>query len=161
MMPIQNEKRELENEIERIKNAPHISQKDQELLLQFKRDLKVEKEVGNSRVRKLISFLRLILKEKEKIELHDADKEDIKKLIEKQQARDISEWTLRDYKKSVKRFFKWKNEGEYPEKVEWIKTTKKSNETLPEDLLRKEDIEKMRAHQKESANHSSGGSNNT
>ncbi|KXA90542.1 hypothetical protein AKJ37_00140 [candidate division MSBL1 archaeon SCGC-AAA259I09] len=44
----------------------------------------------------------------------------------------------------MKKFYKWLNDREYPERVVWIKTTRKnSNSKLPEKLLTEEDIEKL------------------
>ncbi len=47
-------------------------------------------------------------------------------------------------KVSIKKFYKWLNGGEeYPDKVKWIKSSKSVKKRLPEELLTKEDIDKM------------------
>lgn len=53
--------------------------------------------------------------------------------------------TKHDYKIVVKRFFKWlRGTKNYPDEVEWIKTTiKEANTMIPEDLHTEEDINKL------------------
>ena len=75
-----------------------------------------------------------------------AEKEDIVKVIRKIQMKDYSEWTKKDYKIVIKRFYKWLNgnDEEYPDKVKWIKTTfRKNKRKIPEDLITKQELEKM------------------
>ncbi|KXB08420.1 hypothetical protein AKJ56_01315, partial [candidate division MSBL1 archaeon SCGC-AAA382N08] len=61
------------------------------------------------------------------------------------QDKDLADPTQRDYKVILKKFYKWLNgNGEYPDKVEWIDTTKKKrNNKLPEKMLTEEDVEKL------------------
>ncbi len=103
----------------------------------------MEDEVSDVRTRKLLVHLRQVASQLDK-PLEETSKEDIKKMIEWVQKEDYSEWTQNDFKKAVKRFFKWANGGEYPEKAEWINTTiSKNNGTLPEQLLTEQDISKL------------------
>ena len=56
-----------------------------------------------------------------------------------------SDWTKKDYKVSLKKFWKWlKGKDNYPKEVAWIKTGMKNGNTkLPEELLTRDDIEKL------------------
>lgn len=74
----------------------------------------------------------------------DVTKEDIVGFVSMIEQRDYSEWTKRDYKLLLKRFFKWfrRCEEGYPPEVKWIKT----KENIPsrirkKDLLTVEEIE--------------------
>jgi integrase/recombinase XerD len=51
-----------------------------------------------------------------------------------------AERTKQDYKKLIRKFFKWMNKGDL---VEWIKISRKDSRKLPEDMLSEEEIEKM------------------
>jgi len=89
----------------------------------------------------LINKLRIIA-ENNNIDYENATKEDIENIILWLKERDdINETTKLDYKIVLKRFYRWIGDGEYPECVEWIKTTDKNNNSkLPEDMLKEEDI---------------------
>lgn len=77
-------------------------------------------------------------------DLVDATEDGIKDLVAWVERRDLTEWTKTDYRGIIKRFFKWENGGEYPEKVEWVSTTYSGNEKkLPEKLITEEDVEKL------------------
>lgn len=69
---------------------------------------------------------------------------DVKDIVAWVQGKDLADSTKRDYKVVLKKFYKWLNGGEYPEKADWIKTTRKNgNSKLPEKLLTEEDIEQL------------------
>jgi site-specific recombinase XerD/ribosomal protein L40E len=71
-------------------------------------------------------------------------KEDIASFVERIESASYSDWTKRDYKIVLKKFFKWLRKTEdYPEEVKWIKVKIKNNSLLPEELLCKEDINKL------------------
>ena len=100
------------------------------------------KGIGKKRVVKYVYTLLTISKMLDKL-FNEATKQDIVKLMSEIQDSKWSEWTKHDYKVCVKRLYKWLegNDEEYPEKVKWIKTTfKKSNSTLPEEILQEEEI---------------------
>lgn len=75
-----------------------------------------------------------------------ATKTDIEGIVAQiQQREDISDATKGIYRVTLKKFYKWLegNDEFYPEKVRWIKSRAGSKKMLPEDLLTKEDVEKM------------------
>ena len=76
--------------------------------------------------------------------LDKTNKKDIIKIVGKLERSKYSSEVKHAIKVSIKKFYKWLNGGEdYPEKVKWIKSSQKSKHKLPEELLTKEDIEKM------------------
>lgn len=76
-----------------------------------------------------------------------ARKEDILTLVRKIERKDYSDWTKRDYKIVLKKFFKWLRKSEdYPEEVKWIKARIKKNNILPEELLTEEEVKLMAEH---------------
>ncbi len=74
-----------------------------------------------------------------------ATKRDIVRVVGRIERNGYSAWTKKDFKVTLKKFYKWLRQTEdYPEEVKWLKTTlKKSEEKLPEELLTEEDIQKM------------------
>ncbi len=122
-----------------IKEHDQISETNKELLLKMKRDFSLDglsaawQQNMLSRLKKMASMAEF--------NFDEANEDNLKDLIEKVQKRDISERTVVNYKGAIKRFYKWLNDGEYPELVEWINTTyNERNNTLPEDILTEDDI---------------------
>jgi len=91
----------------------------------------------------LLNYLKIIAEQID-YNFEEADLGNIKDTVAWINNRDLAYATKRDYKVILKQFYKWIHNGSYPEKVEWIDTTrKKSNKTLPEDVLTEEDIQKL------------------
>jgi integrase len=69
--------------------------------------------------------------------------EDIKRVVAEIEKSEYAEWTKRDYKVTIKKFYKWLegNGEEFPKKVRWIRATMKNhNKKLPEELLSEDDV---------------------
>lgn len=74
----------------------------------------------------------------------EACKEDIIRLVQKIEQSDYSNWTKRDYKIVIKKFYKWlRNSEGYPNEVKWIKASIRNNSLLPEELITEEEVKKM------------------
>ncbi|KXB05013.1 hypothetical protein AKJ50_01815 [candidate division MSBL1 archaeon SCGC-AAA382A13] len=133
----------VKGEVRRIKNSESLNQEDRDLLHEYKRDLEVE-GLSDSRIFKLLIHTRKYAEKLDGKSLADATEGDIKDLVAWVQKRNLADSTKRDYREILKRFYKWLNGGEYPEKVEWISTTrKKKNKKLPEKMLDENDVEKL------------------
>lgn len=71
-------------------------------------------------------------------------KDDMFSFVQEIEERNYSDWTKRDYKIVIKRFFKWLRKSEdYPEEVRWIKAKIRKNNMLPEELLTEDEVKKM------------------
>jgi len=133
----------VEREVERIRKSKGLTERDREVLLRYRRDLEVE-GLSKGRIFKVLIHTRRYAEELDGKSLVDATKDDIKDLVAWVQDRDLADSTRCDYREVLKRFFKWLNGGEYPEKAKWISTTKKQkDDKLPEKLLTEDDIEKL------------------
>ncbi|OUJ18260.1 XerD/XerC family integrase [Methanonatronarchaeum thermophilum] len=111
IMPTMDYEGKAEIELEKIKNHTEITEKNKELLIKYHRDLVLDGYSG-ARKHKLLNTLKIIAIE---IEYN------------------FKEATKKDYMIIIKSFYKWINNGEYPEKVKWIKTTLKNrNKKLPQ-----------------------------
>ncbi|MFW6172371.1 MAG: tyrosine-type recombinase/integrase [Elusimicrobiota bacterium] len=139
--------RKVKNIVKGIKKSEEISERNKELLLNFKRDLALG---GASLAWQQAALSRMkIIAQTADFELDEATKENLKDLVEKIQKRDISETTVVDYQKVLKRFYKWNNGGEHPDKVKWMNTTyKNKNHTLPEVVLTEDDVKKLMSNTK-------------
>ena len=135
--------------MDRIEGSEDINERNKEILSNFYRDLQVGDDCGKARIYKNLQHLKKIA-EFTDVDLDQASEDDIKDIVMWIKNRDLAQSTKRDYKVILKRFYKWMNGGEYPDKVGFVKTTeKRKDKKLPEDLLTEEDISKLI----ENANH--------
>jgi integrase len=72
----------------------------------------------------------------------DVTKEDIASMIESLRS-ESGERTTELAKIGIKKFFKFLNNGEYPESVKWLKEKRANGSKLPEELLTLEDVKGM------------------
>lgn len=129
--------------LKNLKRCTEVSAKNKELIERFCRDCFAE-GLSFGRVGKYVSFLKRICLTMNK-DLELADKEDIKKIMYVFEMRYSSEWTVRDFKITLKKFYKWLRETEEaPHEVKWLKLRMKLHrQKAPEDMLTEEDVKKM------------------
>ena len=137
-----------ERELNRLESGS-INQENKEHILKYHKHLFSE-GVSKNRVIKVSGELRriaILLKK----DFLNTNEEDIRSLIvdinKLQGVRDgcpLSEMTKVDYKKTIKRFYKWLegNNRRYPEKVDWIRGKEKINGKEGMDILTPKDIKK-------------------
>lgn len=133
----------MEKALERIEKS-EISKPDKEIILEFY-EYGFTIGLGKKRILKYLYSL-FKLSQWMEVPFDKAEKKDILKVVRKIEMKDYSEWTKKDYKIVIKRFYKWLNgnDEEYPDKVKWIKTTfRKNKRKIPEDLITKQELEKM------------------
>lgn len=137
--------RKVKNLVEKVENSDQISDKNADLILDFKRDLSLD---GLSAAWQQNCLSRMkVMAETADFDFDEGGVDDLKDLVEAIQKRDITERTVVDYKKVLKKFYKWLNDGEHPEITDWVKTTcKTKDEPLPENLLTEEDVEELISH---------------
>ncbi|KXA96730.1 hypothetical protein AKJ37_04570 [candidate division MSBL1 archaeon SCGC-AAA259I09] len=137
-------KPKVESALRLIRESEDLSERDKELLQEFKRDLKIDGS-SDAWVHKLLTHVRMMAERLGGADLEGAGKEDLKGVVEWVQGReDIAKATKRDYREALKRFYKWLNGGEHPERSRWINTTRKRrNRKLPEDLLSEGDVKEL------------------
>lgn len=136
-------KKDIQHRLEKIKEDEQMLSENKKLILEFQRYLKL-KDYSNRRQYKYLIKLPKMAKQLNK-PFDEANRKDIEKVVLWIKNRnDISETTKLDYKIIFKRFYKWIGDGEYPECVKFINTTKKhNNDKLPEEMLTKKDIRKL------------------
>lgn len=137
-------KQAIKSGVKRLKENDKISEKNKELILDFKRECETE---GLSKARVRFYLVRL----SKTAELFDKDfdkatRKDLKEFVAEINTSDYAESTKKDFKVGLSKFYKWlgKDElfysGDNPEyrrdKDKWLKTTKKKKgKKLPEEIL--------------------------
>ncbi|MCX6818184.1 MAG: tyrosine-type recombinase/integrase [Candidatus Aenigmarchaeota archaeon] len=78
----------------------------------------------------------------------EAERTDIEALVVKINKSGFKDWTKSDYKKILKKFYKWyEGDGEEcPKKVRWIKVGKVQSRRMAEELLTQEEVKTMIEH---------------
>jgi integrase/recombinase XerD len=138
---IYNYERILRSTLERIKNST-ICQENKAKILSFYQEC-LTQGLSRARIIKYLGTLEIIARLLNR-PFEEVVKEDIAELIRKIESRNYSEWTKHDYKVIIKIFYRWLRKTEdYPEEVRWIKTGKRKNNTLPEELLTEEEVKRM------------------
>ncbi|MFP4005473.1 MAG: tyrosine-type recombinase/integrase, partial [Candidatus Hadarchaeia archaeon] len=141
-MPTVDFASKVEREVRKIEEDQDLCEENRRLLLEFKRDLKLD-GLSDAWIHKLLTHVRT-MGERLGSGFEEATRDDLKDVVEWVQCRDISPATKRDYKEALKRFYKWLNGGEHPEKTRWINTTRKRrNHKLPEKLLTEDDVQAL------------------
>jgi len=133
----------LEDALAILKKAKDVSERNKKAILKFSNHCTAE-GLSLARTVKYVYTLRTLAQILGK-DFDEADKDDIEELMAKieRHERCYSEWTKKDFRVCIKKFYKWlKGTGdESPEEVRWIKTTiPKDRKKIPEVLLTEEDI---------------------
>ncbi|MFH1237505.1 MAG: tyrosine-type recombinase/integrase, partial [Candidatus Aenigmatarchaeota archaeon] len=104
----------------------------------------VSENLSKSRIDKHRHALRNICKWLE-VGFKEATREDIEKLVAKINLSDYADWTKRDHRKTLKKFYKWlEGDGEeFPKKVRWIKLGQVNNKKTAEEMLTQEEVKRL------------------
>ena len=143
-MPIADFEGQLDRTVENIEESEEILERNKELILDYKQD-QVLNGLTPATLLKNTQRLKIVAQEAEK-PFDEMDKRDVKGLIVWVHNQDYTEETVDTYKTVIKAFWSWlKDAGrdETPEEVKWIQLSNGNGngDTLPKDLLTKEDIE--------------------
>jgi integrase len=133
----------LERKLESIQKSPNISKSNKKKILDFQKHCIAQ---GLSKARAL-RYLHDLPKLAEYLgkDFKKATKHDFENVLNKIESLNYAPQTILDFKKTIKKFYKWLYGGEeYPKSINWIKTSRKKNNTkLPEELLSEDDIKLM------------------
>ena len=141
---IYGERESVERYTNEIKRS-HISERNKELILEFK-DFCCA--LGNSphRIGIVLRHLKMFA-ERIDTDLDKAERKDIERAVSKLNDSHYSDWTKVTTKKVVKRFYRWlynkEDSDPLPDCVRWIKCSNPPNNLKKEDLITKDEIERM------------------
>ena len=129
--------------LEGIKNGKHCSETNKKQMLEFYEYLFAE-GLSIPRVEKYMGLLSRFDKEIQGKDFMQLEKKDIITFLAWLETTNYSEWTKKDYKVGLKKFYKWANNGTLPSHISWIKSgMKNEKKLLPQELLTPEDVLKL------------------
>ncbi len=133
--------RKLRNALARLEGNPRLPRDAKDLLRRF---VEEQASVGLSEYRQLWYLTHLVPFAEELGEAFlDPAEEQIRELVAAVNRSQLAEWSKRNKRTALKRFYKWHlgRDEEYPPCVRWVKTKGGNHKrTLPEDLLSKDEI---------------------
>jgi len=133
----------IEKARKRVEDNEDILPENREAILDFDREL----ELNDYSVSRRYKYLTRLPKIGEVLDVafKDAEREHIEEIVLWLKRReDINKTTQNDYKILLRRFYKWLNDGEYPECIEWLEVDNNlDSDKLPEEMLSEEDVEEL------------------
>ena len=142
-MPTDDFTKRLESTAENIKTSEAIHPRNKDLIRDYQRD-QVLNGLAEATLLKNVTRMKIVAEHVGK-PFDEMDKNDVKDLVEWVHSRDYSDDTIYTYKSVICGFWKWMNsteDGEAPPETKWIQLSPPdSSNTLPKDLLTKEDIQ--------------------
>ena len=122
--------------------ASEISDRNKQLILDFVKECST-RELSYARMRFYLAKLWVIIRLLNDKPLDGLSEEDVKNLVSEIRNNGYSDWTIYGYKVVVKQFFRWLKGYQ----LDWLKITMKNNhEKLPEEILTKDEVERMIAN---------------
>lgn len=78
-------------------------------------------------------------------EFNKANRDDIEKLVNGIERSNYSEWTKRDFRITLKKFYRWLRQADdYPPEVKWLRSTMRNKRAkLPDEILTQEEVQKL------------------
>ena len=140
-MPTADYEARVESVFEMVEESDVIHPENAGLLRAYRRDKELNGMSAATQQRNL-SYLKIVAEHVRSARFKDMDINDMKALIEWIHDRDLADATVETYKKVIRQFWTWMNDGDAPEEVAWLTVSSDaSSGTLPQDLLTKHDIE--------------------
>ncbi len=130
---------------QKLENSQHVSEENKEAISKFC-DKCFAQGLSKSRVRRyLSSFHSLLQMAPDDFQLTEADKTQIERIAAEIEQSDYAEATKCSFKITIKKYYKlMEGDGKsYPEKVEFLSTTRDKTKMDMPDVLDKEEIDKI------------------
>ena len=123
-----------------LERTNKLSKNNQKIIKDFVKRCELE-EISKGRIAKYVNHLIKISKWLNK-DFDKINKKDIETLILKIRNNGYTEWTIKDYKVVIKKFFRFMGKEDL---ASWIKTTikKSNNNNLPNEVYTQEEIENL------------------
>lgn len=139
-MPTADYEGKVERVLEAVEESEEIHPDNADLLHDYRRDKKLNGISAATQQRNL-SYLKVVAEHVSDSRFQDMDVDDVKDIVAWVHGRDLADATVNTYKKALRQFWIWMNDGEAPPEVDWMKIDSgASTDTLPKDLLTREDI---------------------
>jgi len=143
---IHDYEKQLKSVLARIENNKDISPKNKKTILEFYKSISAD-SLSKARVVYYLNRLSMIVTWLDK-DFEKATKSDIEDVMIKINRMEYTEWTKKDYRVTLKKFYKWlrgcTEKGVYPPEVSWINTNISiDKQDLPNNLPNEDDVKKM------------------
>jgi len=142
--PTEDFGKRLDSTMENIEGSEVIAEDNKATLADYKRDHVLD-GLAEATLLKNLTRMKVMAEHLEGQAFEEMEKADVKDLVEWVHSEYDNESTIYTYKNVIRGFWKWldgEDDGEAPETVAWVKLKNPSGgETLPQDLLSKEDME--------------------
>lgn len=122
----------------RLLRESSISSRNKDLIERFCNDC-FSQGITVGRIQKYAYILRKIAEWLEK-DFDKATEDDIKRIVVVINTSSFTEWTKHDYKRSIKKLFRWLGKEK---EVSWLKCGNIKNKKLPEEILTDDDIKRL------------------
>jgi len=100
--------------------------------------------LSEKRILKYLSTLSNIAR-RFPVEFNDATRKHVEDLVRDIERADYSDWTKRDFRIALKKFFRWlRGTEEYPPEVKWLRSTLRNRRAkLPDELLTQDEVRRL------------------
>ncbi len=140
-MPTADYEAKVERVLEAVKESNEIHPDNADLLHDYRRDKKLNGISAATQQRNL-SYLKVTAEHVGDTQFRDMTADDVKDVIAWVHGRDLADATVNTYKKAIRQFWTWMNDGETPSEVDWMRIDSgATTDTLPKDLLSREDVD--------------------
>jgi site-specific recombinase XerD len=141
-MPTEDFQKRIEQTTENIADSDDIGETNKELLRDYKRDQMLN-GLSDATLLKNLTRLKIVAENTDK-SFDEMDAGDVKDIVAWIQSQDYADSTIYTYKNVICGFWQWLSDSDDPEATNWIQLKNPSeSDTLPQDLLTKEDIERQ------------------
>jgi site-specific recombinase XerD len=145
-MDIHNYKRQLERNLEIIKDHPQISKVNKGFAFRFK-DYLISEGIGAPRIGRYILDIRKLALMLNK-PFDKANEQDLRKVVAEIEQSDLAPESKKCFKILIRKLYRFirgfNKKGSYPKEVEWISIAiPKNHNKLPEELLTEEEIKEV------------------
>lgn len=143
-MPTADYKEKVDRALQAVNTSTVVSSENADLIHQYQRDKQLNGMSAATQQRN-ISYLKKLAEHAGDTQFAEMDSNDVKELVGWVHDRDLADETIDTYKKVIRSFWGWLNDGKDPNEIDQIAWIELSNsngngDTLPKDLLTKDDI---------------------
>lgn len=143
-MPTADYQQKVESALEAIEQSDSVHQDNATLVKEYRRDKQLN-GMSEATQQRNIAYLKKMAEHVGDTRFEDMDKGDVKEIVSWVHGRDLADATIDTYKKAIRSFWTWLNDGDEPgeiDEIAWIELSNSNgSQKLPQDLLTKDEIE--------------------
>lgn len=142
-MPTADYEERVKRILKAVNESDEIPDENAQLLEDYRRDKNLD-GISDATLQRNLSYLKILGEWAGDTPFEDLGESELKDFISETMDRDLADATVDTYKKAVRNFYKWLIDEDEPEAVDWVTLSNNGGkDTLPSDLLTKEDVQKQ------------------